>query len=109
MKINILGASFAIRTDEEQSYLNKVVDYYETQVEKIMNSTGAGDKLITAILAGILTADELHKCREYNEHSKELENISENASQIAASLITSIDESIDESTEKHDYKDIEIE
>ena len=101
MRIDLLGASFTIHTDEEPGYLTKVVDYYRTQITNVQASSGSEDTLIIAILAGILTADELHKCRSSTADSDNLQDMAQEASQVATQLIRSIDESIDQTNDHH--------
>ena len=95
MKINLLGTSFTIHTDEEPGYLSQVVSSFKAQVAKIQASSASENSLIVAILAGILTTDELHKCRSRIAHSDQ------EASQLASQLIRSIDESIEQSRKEY--------
>ncbi len=101
MKIHLLGASFTIQTDEAPEYLRQVVSHFEEQVAKVQASSTSEDNLIVAILAGILTTDELHKCREHIARSNQLEDMAQEASQVASQLIHSIDESIEQSRQEY--------
>lgn len=61
IQINILGTSFALKTDEELPYLEKIREYYKNVCDEIQKSDGIQDQKQTAVLAGILIADELFK------------------------------------------------
>jgi len=61
MRIDLLGAEFNINTDENPEYLEEVVEYYRSKVAEIRSSVGTSDPLKIAILAGILTADDVLK------------------------------------------------
>ena len=61
MRIELLGTSFTIRTDEDPEYLREVVEHFREKVAEIQRSVGTEDPLKIAILAGILTSDELLK------------------------------------------------
>jgi cell division protein ZapA (FtsZ GTPase activity inhibitor) len=64
MKIELLGTSFSIQTDEDPQYVQDLVDYYRTKVQDVQARITAGDPLKIAIVAGVLTADELFRLRE---------------------------------------------
>jgi cell division protein ZapA (FtsZ GTPase activity inhibitor) len=59
MRIDLLGAEFSIKTDQDPVYLEEVVEVYREKVNEVLRTVGTSDNLKTAILAGILTADEL--------------------------------------------------
>lgn len=58
MRIDLLGAEFNIKTDQDPEYLTEVVELYRKKTEEIRASVGTTDPLKIAILAGLLTADE---------------------------------------------------
>lgn len=64
MRIELLGTSFTIHTDEDPRRLRDIVDYYRTKVQEIQGSVSTGDPLKIAILAGLLSVDEVFKARE---------------------------------------------
>ncbi len=93
MKIDILGSSFTVHTDEEPEYLSRIVDYYKQKILEIKKNAPAADSLKTAILTGIIIADELFKERERPKSSMTPEE-AEEASAIAERLIRQLDESL---------------
>ena len=92
MRIELLGASFDIRTDEDPAYLARVVDLYKSKVAEIQQSVSTTDSLKVAILAGILAADAYLKKGTSDDESTE-------ASGIATRLIRELDVVLDEVTE----------
>ena len=82
MRIDILGTSFTIQTDEDPEYLNDLLDYLRTKIEEIRKKVDTPDNLKVAILASLLMADELFKERDKHKsidtnQSKEAERITE--------------------------------
>lgn len=61
MRIELLGTSFSVRTDEDPRYLQEVVEYYRRKIEEVQGSGTTGDPLKQAILAGILASDDYLK------------------------------------------------
>ncbi len=61
IQINVLGTSFALKAEEDLPYLEKILDYYKRVCDEIQKSDGIQDQKQTAVLAGILIADELYK------------------------------------------------
>jgi cell division protein ZapA len=61
MRIELLGTSFSVRTDEDPHYLQEVVAYFQSKVEEVQKSGTTGDPLKQAILAGILASDDYLK------------------------------------------------
>jgi len=61
IQINVLGTSFALKADEELPYLEKIREYYKNVCDEIQKNDGIQDQKQTAVLAGILIADELFK------------------------------------------------
>lgn len=64
MRIELLGQSFTIRTDEDPEYLGDLVDYYATKLQEVRDSVDTTDAVKLAILAGLITVDELFQARE---------------------------------------------
>ena len=61
IEINVLGTSFALKADEELPYLEKIHEYFKNVCDEIQKNDGIQDQKKTAVLAGILIADELFK------------------------------------------------
>lgn len=87
MRVELLGTSFEIRTDEDPEYVRNLVRYYEQRVRDVRGSVPTNDMLRVAILAGILLADELHKSGAVGEKAQEMAE----ADRITARLITALD------------------
>ncbi|MDR2588932.1 MAG: cell division protein ZapA [Spirochaetales bacterium] len=89
--MDVLGTSFTIHADEEPEYLNTLIEYYREKVEEIQSSSraAASAPLKTAILAGIVVADELFKLRS---SSSRTEAGSDEAGRIAERLIRQLTE-----------------
>jgi cell division protein ZapA (FtsZ GTPase activity inhibitor) len=61
MRIDLLGTSFSVETDEDPEYFREVVEHFKSKVLEIQQSVSTGDPLKIAILAGILAADDYMK------------------------------------------------
>jgi cell division protein ZapA (FtsZ GTPase activity inhibitor) len=91
MKIQLLGTSFSIESDEDPQYLNQVIRQFEQKIEEIRKSVSTKDPLKIAILAGILISDEVVKLREHGGNPEQSEEIS----RIAEKLIAELDEHLE--------------
>ena len=88
MRIDLLGAEFNIKTDQDPTYLEEVVEFYKSKIREVRSSVGTADPLKVAILAGILTADEhLKLTGSQRTDAAEL-------SQITLDLITELDSAL---------------
>ncbi|TVR86444.1 MAG: cell division protein ZapA [Spirochaetaceae bacterium] len=107
MRIELLGQSFTIRSDEDPEYLGDLVDYFATKLQEVRDSVDTIDPVKLAILAGLITVDELFQAREEAgmsvatperdpEEQQELERITER-------LITRLNETLD-ATPEHPEK-----
>ena len=88
LSVQLLGVSFTLKSDENLDYLKEVVAYYQKKIEETNRSLATSDALKTALLAGILLADELLKEREKVSLSRPE---AEEAERITRSLIERID------------------
>jgi len=89
MRIELLGTSFSVRTDEDPQYLQEVVEYFRGKVEEVQKSGTTGDPLKQAILAGILASDEYMKSIG-SARSEQLE-----LEAITKTLIGELDQALD--------------
>ena len=64
MRIELLGASFQIQSDESPEYIERILSHYTKRVEEIEATVATGDPLKKAILAALLVTDELFRERE---------------------------------------------
>lgn len=97
MRIELLGTSFQIQSDESPEYVAQILEHYRTRVEDIESTVATGDPLKKAILAALLVTDELFRARNTQstapqvlpaEHAQEIERITQ-------SLIERIDVSLE--------------
>lgn len=100
MKIDLLGTSFTIQTDEDPQYVQDLVDYLHTKVQEIQRRVPGADELKVAILAGVLIADELFRARDGGD-TPPRDQAATAASEIAERLINTLDRSLVESEEPH--------
>ena len=90
--LDILGTSFTIMADEDEAYLQDILDQYRVAVENTQNISGISDPLNVAVLTGFLLCDEINKMRllagedETRRKSEALE-----AEQRARNLIARLD------------------
>lgn len=61
LRIQTLGTSFTIQSDEDDAYLNKLFGYYKKIVDDVSQIGSIKNPLQTAILSGIMICDELYK------------------------------------------------
>jgi len=95
MRIDLLGTSFTIETDESPEYLERIVEYYRDRLREIESSVSTTDPLKKAILAAILSIDELFKLKEEQTAAGDTEEFSH----IAERLINTLNESLREPSE----------
>jgi cell division protein ZapA (FtsZ GTPase activity inhibitor) len=92
MRIEMLGTSFSVRTDEDAEYFTEVVEHFRAKVKEIQASVGTQDPLKVAILAGILASDDFIKLTgKQRRESLEARGLTE-------SLIHSLDAALGEET-----------
>ena len=92
MRIDLLGTSFTIETDESPEYLERIVTYYRERIREIESSVSTTDPLKKAILAAILSIDELFTLKERSLPEGEAEEFE----RIAERLIKTLDETLQE-------------
>lgn len=61
LNIEMLGTSFAIKANEEDEYLEKLLGYYKQIAQEIENGSGLKNYIQVAIMSGIMLCDELYK------------------------------------------------
>ena len=72
MRIELLGASFQIQSDESPEYIERILAHYTERVGEIEATVATGDPLKKAILAALLVTDELFRERERGRSSDSL-------------------------------------
>ena len=100
MRIELLGTSFKIQSDESPEYVARIIEHYRRRVDEIEESVATGDPLKKAILAALLVTDELFRERADDsaksgevalpvDQAREIER-------ITTSLLERLDPSLDE-------------
>jgi cell division protein ZapA (FtsZ GTPase activity inhibitor) len=88
LRLEILGTSFTITTDEDEEYLQKVLAQYKAAVENTRNISGIKEPLNIAILTGFLFCDEINKIKQ------QLENESVEVKERTMNLIAKLDQAL---------------
>ncbi|MFQ3547977.1 MAG: cell division protein ZapA [Termitinemataceae bacterium] len=92
IRIDILGTSFTIRTDEDPLYMNALLRRYQNLVEVIQKNTGLTDPLKSSIVAGLMLCDEIEKYqRKLNSASLQQNQETKQVEQLLMDLITRIE------------------
>ncbi len=74
LQIDTLGASFVIQANEDEEYLNKLMDYYKKIVNQVESSSNLKDPLKISIIAGIMICDELCKEKQKLQYTNQTIN-----------------------------------
>lgn len=74
LQIDTLGTSFALQANEDEEYLNKLMNYYKKIVTQVELESGLKDPLKTAIIAGIMICDELCKEKQKLQYTNQTIN-----------------------------------
>ena len=91
-RIELLGTSFTIRTQEDPSYLGDVIAYYRKRVDETASKIAITDPLKVSIVAALNVVDELFKERITNGAAAE---DARHAGEITTRLIARIDRALD--------------
>ena len=67
LRLDILGTSFSITADEDETYLKKVLAQYKAAVENTQKISGINEPLNIAVLTGFLLCDEVNKIKQKTE------------------------------------------
>ena len=82
LKIEMLGTSFTIQANEDNQYLEKLLDYYQRITDDVKRIDSIKSPLQVAILSGIMICDELYKEKQNKialENGESVAQISENS------------------------------
>jgi len=88
LKLDILGTSFTITVEEDETYLNKVLSQYYAAVKNTQNISGINDSLNIAVLTGFLLCDEINKIKQ------SMENESAEVRERTMNLIATLDKAL---------------
>lgn len=97
MRIDLLGTSFTIQTDETSQYMDRVLEHLGERIESVKRGSRVSDPLKICILASVYVIDELLRERDgkLSVPSAEAAADAEEIERIAGSLIQRIDAELD--------------
>lgn len=122
IRIDLLGTSFTIQSDEDPAYLRNLVGYYRDKLTEVRQSVSTNDDLKIAILGALTVVDELFKERHRHGDSgkptgeavsvshdtasgDEASNTSSDLSALADRLIKRLDNVLDDNNQSDDTGD----
>jgi cell division protein ZapA (FtsZ GTPase activity inhibitor) len=86
--LDILGTSFTITADEDETYLRNVLAQYNAAVENTKSISGINEPLNIAVLTGFLLCDEINKIK------LQLKNESVEVQKRTMNLIAKLDQAL---------------
>jgi cell division protein ZapA len=63
LKIELLGTSFTIQTDESREYMDEILAHIKKRTEDVQRATRVGDPLKASLLTNVYLVDELFRER----------------------------------------------
>ena len=93
LRVELLGSSFLLHTDEDPQYVSELVDYFKSKVQEVQGNVHTDDPLKIAILSGLLTAEELFQAKKSLSDYESPD--AEAAQRIAGQLIERLDRSLE--------------
>jgi cell division protein ZapA len=94
LRIDVLGTSFVIQSDESPENLARLSSYVKAKIEEVKSRYSFADPLTVAVLAALNIADEMFKSREGRDPVGHVEEMSS----VAERLISRIDDELLEHT-----------
>jgi len=94
VRVELLGASFVIQTDESREYVESLIAYLGSKIETVKTSSKVDDPLKASILAGIFLVDELYRERVDASIRSGLAAPDLDVGAVADRLIAKIDDSL---------------
>lgn len=94
MRIELLGASFQIQSDESPEYIEQLLEHFRSRVDQIEQTVATGDPLKKSILAALLVTDELFSERRHRDATGSVRIAPEEAHEIeriTSRIISNID------------------
>jgi len=64
VEVEILGQRFMVKTEDEEDYVRKVVDYVNGKIEEVKTGTRVISTLEVALLVAMNIADDYFKSRD---------------------------------------------
>jgi cell division protein ZapA (FtsZ GTPase activity inhibitor) len=90
LRIEVLGTSFTIQSDESAEHLARLSAYVKSKIEEVKGRYTFADPLTIALLAALNIADDMLKSREGKSPAVEGAEISD----VAERLLNRIDEAL---------------
>ncbi len=90
LRIEVLGTSFTIQSDESAEHLARLSAYVKSKIEEVKGRYTFADPLTIAVLAALNIADDMFKSRE----GKELPGTGEEISNVAERLLSRMDDEL---------------
>jgi cell division protein ZapA len=90
LRIDVLGTSFVIQSDESPDHLALLSTFVRERIEEVKSRYAFADPLTVAVLAALNISDDLFKARAGRETSTQVSEI-EN---VAERLISRIDDEL---------------
>ena len=90
LRIEVLGTSFTIQSDESAEHLSRLSSYVKAKIEEVKSRYTFADPLTVALLAALNIADDMFKSRE----GREVPGTGEEISSVAERLINRIDDEL---------------
>jgi len=100
VRVELLGASFAIQTDESKEYVESLLAYLGSKIETVKSASKVDDPLKASLLAGIFLVDELYRERVDASIRSGLAATDVDVGAVADRLITRIDESLRDNAQR---------
>jgi len=94
LNIDVLGASFTVRADEDEAYLKRILWYFKHKVEETKRRVRIADPMKISILTSFYIIDELLREKSWDGRNTALPEESEEMERIALKLIAEMDEVI---------------
>lgn len=94
LQIDLLGTSFAIKSNEDQEYLNKLLKYYKSLTDSLESKGAFNNPTQVAIMAGIMLCDQVYSDKKKKVEIQEaIENntLDTRIDEITQNLISKID------------------
>jgi len=89
LRIDLLGTSFVIQSEESTEHLNRLAAHVRSRVEEVRKRYPFAEPLTVAVLAALNITDELFKVREGREPPESYE-----VDSVAERLINRIDDDL---------------
>jgi cell division protein ZapA len=95
LKIQMLGSSFSIQSDQSRDQLEEILHYLNTKIDEVLEKNAGIEPVKIALLAALNIADELAAVRKSLAPGAPLTLTSEHEiNKIAGHLIQRIDEAL---------------